>query len=96
MWRVFKKTLGIPLIAGLTIVQAMLTFLCFLGSFATTILALLMYFTLGMILLFKLQPVIEIAWMSIVATGIFLSPMIIVGILALVINVKELIALWMI
>ena len=48
MWRVFKKTLGIPLIAGLTIVQAMLTFLCFLGSFATTILALLMYFTLGM------------------------------------------------
>ncbi len=94
MWRALKMTLGIPLIAGFTIVQALLTFLCFLGSFVTTILALLMYFTLGMILIFQLQPVIEIVWMSIVATGIFLSPMIIAGIVALVIHIKELIASW--
>ncbi len=95
MRKTFKIVLGIPLIAGLTIVQILLTVFGFLGSVVTTIIALLMYFTLGMILLFQLQPVIEVAGMSLVATGIFLSPMIAAGTIVLTARLRERVLSWM-
>ena len=96
MWKVFKMVLGIPIIVGLTIVQVLLTVFGFLGSVVTTIIALLMYFTLGIILLFQLQPVIEIAGMSLIATGIFIFPLIATGIIALITRLRELVLSWMI
>ena len=95
MWRVFKMVLGIPLLVGLMIVQVLLTVFGFLGSVVTTIIALLMYFTLGMILLFQLQPVVEIAGMSLVATGILLSPLIAAGTIVLTVRLREQVLSWM-
>ena len=54
-----------------------------------------MYFTLGMILLFQLQPVIEVAVMSLVATGIFLSPLITAVTIVLTAHLRERVLLWM-
>ena len=62
----------------------------------TTIIAFLMYLMLGMILLFQLQPVNEIAIMSLVATAFFLSPLLVAGMSALIEKLKELIAFWII
>ncbi len=95
MCKLFKMVLGIPLIAGLTIVQVLLSVFGFLGSVVTTIIALLMYFTLGMILLFQLQPVIEVAVMSLVATVIFLSPLITAETIVLTAYLRERVLSWM-
>lgn len=96
MWRAFKLVLGIPLIFALTLVQLLLNVFGMLGAIVTTIIAFLMYLMLGMILLFQLQPVNEIAIMSLVATAFFLSPLLVAGMSALIEKLKELIAFWII
>ena len=96
MCRALKLVLGIPLIFALTLVQIILNLFGMLGAIVTTIIAFLMYFMLGMILLFQLQPVNEIAIMSLVATAFFLSPLLVAGISALIEKLKELIAFWII
>ena len=60
----------------------------------TIVISFLMYIALAMILLFELQPVSEIAVMSLVATGILISPMVIVGGTALTAGLKQLLILW--
>ena len=55
-----------------------------LDPIVTTIIAFLMYLVLGMILLFQLQPVNEIAVMSLFATAFFLSPLHVAGMSALI------------
>ena len=94
MCRAFKLVLGIPLIFALTLVQLILNVFGMLGAIVTTIIAFLMYLMLGMILLFQLQPVNEIAIMSLVATAFFLSPLLVTGMSALIEKLKELIAFW--
>ena len=96
MCRALKLVLGIPLIFALTLVQIILNLFGMLGAIVTTIIAFLMYFMLGMILLFQLQPVNEIAIMSLVATAFFLSPLLVAGMSALIEKLKELIAFWII
>ena len=94
MCRAFKLVLGIPLIFALTLVQLILNVFGMLGAIVTTIIAFLMYLMLGMILLFQLQPVNEIAIMSLVATAFFLSPLLVAGVSVLIEKVKDLIAFW--
>ena len=96
MWRAIKLILGIPILLVLTLIQLLLNVFGMLGSIVTTIIALLMYVTLGMILLFQLQPVVEIIGMSLLATGILLLPLVVVGAIALTDLLKELIVSWII
>jgi len=92
--RVLKLIVGIPLIIVLSILEIILSVFTMLGTAVTSLIAILMYLMLGVILLFELQPVSEIAIMSLVATGILLSPLVIVGGTALAAGLKQILILW--
>ena len=89
-----RMSSGIALIIILSAAQILLTVFSMLGAAVTTVIAILMYLALAVILLFQLQPLIEIAAMGLVATGILLSPMVIVGGTALAAGLKQLLILW--
>ena len=91
MIRIGKILIGIPFVIILSVMQILMTILCMLGTAFTTITAILMYLTLAMILLFQLQPVGEIVIMSLAATGILLSPLIIIGGSVLITGIKQII-----
>lgn len=94
MKKAIRMIIGIPLIIILSATQILLTVFSMLGAAVTTVIAILMYLALAVILLFQLQPLIEIAAMGLVATGILLSPMVIVGGTALAAGLKQLLILW--
>lgn len=94
MKKAIRMMIGIPLIIILSAAQILLTVFSMLGAAVTTVIAILMYLALAVILLFQLQPLIEIAAMGLVATGILLSPMVIVGGTALAAGLKQLLILW--
>lgn len=94
MKKAIRMIIGIPLIIILSAAQILLTVFSMLGAAVTTVIAILMYLALAVILLFQLQPLIEIAAMGLVATGILLSPMVIVGGTALAAGLKQLLILW--
>ena len=94
MIRISKILIGIPFVIILSVMQILMTILCMVGTAFTTITAILMYLTLAIILLFQLQPVGEIVIMSLAATGILLSPLIIIGGSVLITGIKQIIILW--
>ena len=94
MKKAIRMMIGIPLIIILSAAQILLTVFSMLGAAVTTVIAILMYLALAVILLFQLQPLIEIAAMGLVATGILLSPMVILGGTALAAGLKQLLILW--
>ncbi len=94
MKKATRIMIGIPLIIILSAAQILLTVFSMLGAAITTVTAVLMYLALAVILLFQLQPVREIAGMGIIATGILLSPLLIVGGTTLVTGLKQILILW--
>ena len=94
MKKALKLIIALPLIIILSVAQVLLTVFSMLGFALTIVISFLMYIALAMILLFELQPVNEIAFMSLVAAGILISPMVIVGGTALTAGLKQLLILW--
>ena len=95
MKKVVKLIFGIPLVIILSVVHFLLTLLSMLGAAITTIIAILMYIALAMIMLFQLQPIIEIAAMGVAATVILLLPLVGISGSVLVGGLRHIIVLWL-
>ena len=95
MKKAVKLIFGIPLVIILSVVHFLLTLLSMLGAAITTIIAILMYIALAIIMLFQLQPIIEIAGMGLIATVILLLPLVGISGSVLVGGLRHIVILWL-